>query len=58
VFQSAYLCHFWRLILVFILIVSACRIVFATVHLCTIASRLYLPIRLLLVVALLLFLSS
>jgi hypothetical protein len=58
VFKVAYRCHFRRFILVLILVVSAYRVLPGSIGLCTIASSLRLAISLLLVVALLLFLSS
>ena len=58
VFHGAYRCHFGPLFLVLILLVSTTRMLFASVDLGTIPSRLRLAVCLLLVVALLLFLSS
>jgi len=57
-FRIAYRCHFGSFIFVFILVVAADRMLLCSVDLCTIASSLRLAVRLLLVVALLLFLSS
>jgi hypothetical protein len=54
VVHSAYCCHF-RLFVVVLVFVG---MLFTSIDLCTIASSLRLSIRLLLVVALLLFLSS
>jgi hypothetical protein len=58
VFHIAYRCHLRRLILILVLLVSAYRMLFTSVDLSAIASGLRLAVCLLLVVALLLFLSS
>jgi hypothetical protein len=57
-FRIAYHCHFGTFILIFVLVLAANRMLLCPIDLCTIASSLRLAVCLLLVAALLLFLSS